>query len=133
MGINMVDRLIVEHTADDGIRLARLRKGRIDHHSIAVKGTERKDASVERGWNFILVRCCLSGSLADEDGVAGPVGVIAVVRDVIDKQQRLSRLRVIQLNPAREAWLTIGGHPDRAMKRELLVAKSDEMLKRRWV
>ena len=122
MGINMVNRLIGKHSANDWVRFARLRKGSINHHAAAIEGAERKDPPVERRWNLAFIGCRRMRAFADENGVAGPVWVVAVVRDMVDEQQCFSRLGVIQLDAARECRLAVGSHADRAVALQILVA-----------
>lgn len=127
MGIDMVDILHRQHPAHHGIRFARLSQCGIDHHSIAIERPEREDSAVECRRDFIVIGSRLKRALANEDRMAGTIRIVAVVRDMVDQQQRLSGLRIVKLDTARESGLAVSGHARRAVRGQLLVTKADKM------
>lgn len=89
MGIDMVDLVVRKHPPDHWIGLARLDQRGIDHHPVGTERSKRKDSAVQSRWDLILEYRRLAPIFADKDRMAGPVGVIALVRDMVDQQQRL--------------------------------------------
>ena len=65
--------------------------------------------------------------LADENRMACPVGIIAVMRDMIDEQQRFARLGIVQLHAARIGRLPVGDHSDCPMAFQFLVAEAEKV------
>jgi len=123
----MIDGIVVQHPANDGVRLPRLGERRINHHSIAIEGAERENAPIERGRDFVRIRQGFRRRFADENRVTGTVGVVAVMRYMIDEQQRLARLCIVQLDAAGKGQLPVGKYSNRAVAGKLLIAEAEEV------
>lgn len=131
VGVDVVTIGVGEHPANDGVGLAWLGKSGIDHHSLRIEGPQRQDPSVQRRRNLALEACRSGGGLADEDRVAGPIGVIALMRDMIDQQQGFTVGRVVKLDAAGKSGQAVSNHANGPVPGELIVTKSDEMRKLR--
>ena len=55
------------------------------------------------------------------------------MRAMIDQQQVFTRSRIIQRDPAGEAGISVGGHPDNALRRESVVRKGDKVSEARGI
>ena len=127
MRVNMIDRFIRQQSADHGVRFAGLGKRGIGHHSRLVERPQRKDSSVKRRRDLIFINRGLGCTLADEDGVACAIGIVAVVRAMVDEQQGLPGLGVIQRDPAWEGWPSIGSHANDSLTLELGIVEADKV------
>lgn len=133
MSVDVIDRTIVEKATDHRVGLSRLRQRRINHRAVRSEGAEGQDAPVERRRNFVHEAGRTAGILGDEDGVRSSIGIVAVVRYVIDQQHRLTGPRVVKGDPTGKADRRVGDHPRRAVRRELLVGAPLQMGEWRWV
>ena len=126
----MVDNGVIQQSPNCGIGFARLGKRRFAHHATCIEGAERKNAPIQGRRNFVHIFRGLGRTLAHEDRVAGTIGIVAVMGDVIDQQERFAGLRVIQLDAAGKCRAPIGSHANGANGRKLGIAETDEMTER---
>ncbi len=101
--VDMIDVPITKKAANRGIGLARLSQRRIGHHSVRVERAQRQYPPVERWRHLVMEAPSDGGLLANKDGVAGAVRIIAIVRNMIEEQDRGPFVNIIQAHPAREA------------------------------
>ena len=123
----MVDGSIGEHGLDGRVSLAGLGQSGVDHHSLRVESPQRKNPAIERRRHLVVIDRCLFRRLAYEDRMAGPIGIIALVREVIDEQERLACLGIVQLDAAWKGGPAVGNHPDGTMCGKFLVAEAKEV------
>ena len=127
MRIDMVDERIGEQLPDRAIGLARLGQRRIAHHPVPIERPQRKHATGKRRRNRIAIGSRPNRLLTNENGVGCPIGIFAVMRDMIDEQSvspgSTSSRRTRQGKPG----LLSRDHANGTMRGELFVGQADKM------
>ena len=127
MRINMVDETVGEQLANHAIALAWLGQRRIAHHPVPIERSQRKQATGKRRRDRIAIGSRPNRLLTNENGVGRPIGIIAVVRDMIEEQKRFAGLNILKAHSAGKAGLAVRDHASGTMRGKFFYGQADKM------
>ena len=130
MRVNMVNRRVREKPPDYQVRLAWLGQGRIGHHAVSIKGAKRQDPPIQSRRNLALIAGRFGSAFADKNRMRCSIGIVSIVRAMIDQKQSIARFGVFEGNTAGKSRLVVSGHPDGAVSRQLLITEAEKMAER---